>query len=160
METKRKSLFHVIKSNFQKYSMYYFLIIIMLSFQLLTNGTLLKPLNMTNIILQNSYILVLAIGMIMLIVLGNIDLSVGSITAFHGFWVAYVKVPAFIATLAGMLVFRGLTIVILEGKSIAPFPRLFQLISSGFLPDYQQGGDYHGTTLVIGGLLGDWCYGN
>lgn len=187
METKRKSLFHVIKSNFQKYSMYYFLIIIMLSFQLLTNGTLLKPLNMTNIILQNSYILVLAIGMIMLIVLGNIDLSVGSITAFtgalaavfiirfnwpvlltmvvclliggliggfHGFWVAYVKVPAFIATLAGMLVFRGLTIVILEGKSIAPFPRLFQLISSGFLLDYQQGGDYHGTTLVIGGLLG------
>lgn len=180
---KTEGIMSLLKISFQKYSMYFFLAIIMVAFQLLTDGVLLRPLNITNIILQNSYILILAIGMVILIILGDIDLSVGSIAAFtgalsaiftinmglstpitillclligmvigafQGFWVAYVKVPAFIATLAGMLIFRGLTIVVLDGKSLAPFPTQFQLISSGFLPDPFNGGGVHLFTLAVG----------
>ena len=74
----------MLQTIFQKYSMYIFLIFIMIIFQVLTDGVLLRPLNLTNVILQNSYILILAIGMVMLIILGDIDLSVGSIAAFIG----------------------------------------------------------------------------
>lgn len=169
------------KSVLENYSMYIFLVVIAFVFQVLTNGTLMRPLNLTNIILQNSYILILALGMMILIVLGHIDLSVGSVMAFvgaiasklmiengmntwvsviiclvigaligafQGFWVAYVKVPAFIATLAGMLIFRGLTIVVTGGKSIGPFPEDFQLISSGFLPDIVADSPVHIFSLV------------
>lgn len=182
MEKKSKETTIKIKSFFEKNSMYIFLALIALVFQVLTKGTLLRPLNITNIILQNSYILILAIGMMILIVLGHIDLSVGSIMAFvgaiasrlmiingmntwlaviiclimgaligafQGFWVAYVKVPAFIATLAGMLLFRGLTIVVTGGKSIGPFPTNFQLISSGFIPDLFNGSTLHLFSIVI-----------
>ncbi|MEH7085373.1 multiple monosaccharide ABC transporter permease [Neobacillus drentensis] len=170
----------------RQYSMILALVSIMILFQVLTDGILLRPLNITNLILQNSYILVLAIGMILVIITGHIDLSVGSIAAFigaisailmvnhevptavaiiislligaligawQGFWVAYVKIPAFIVTLAGMLLFRGLTMVVLEGKSIAPFPEAFQKISSGFIPDVFGGASLHILTLVIGALL-------
>lgn len=186
-DLKKDSILDLVKVSFQKYSMYFFLIIIMIAFQLMTNGVLLNPLNITNIILQNSYILILAIGMVILIILGDIDLSVGSITAFvgalsaiftikmglsmpiaitlclviggmigafQGFWVAYVKVPAFIATLAGMLIFRGLTIVVLDGKSLAPFPKNFQMISSGFISDVSSNSPIHIITLIIGILTG------
>lgn len=182
MEKKSKETTIKIKSFFEKNSMYIFLALIALIFQVLTKGTLLRPLNITNIILQNSYILILAIGMMILIVLGHIDLSVGSIMAFvgaiasrlmiingmntwlaviiclimgaligafQGFWVAYVKVPAFIATLAGMLLFRGLTIVVTGGKSIGPFPTNFQLISSGFIPDLFNGSTLHLFSIAI-----------
>ncbi|WP_303220313.1 multiple monosaccharide ABC transporter permease [Enterococcus asini] len=180
---KLDGILGILKGSFQKYSMYFFLAIIMIAFQIMTDGVLLKPLNITNIILQNSYILILAIGMVILIILGDIDLSVGSIAAFigalsaiftikmgmstplaivlclligiaigafQGFWVAFVKVPAFIATLAGMLIFRGLTIVALDGKSLAPFPGSFQQISSGFLPDISSGGGLHLVSLIVG----------
>lgn len=178
----QKFKFSDIINTLQNYSMYIFLAVIAIVFQVLTNGTLLRPLNITNIILQNSYILILAIGMMILIVLGHIDLSVGSIMAFvgaiasqlmiingmntwlsvliclviggligafQGYWVAYVKVPAFIATLAGMLIFRGLTIVVTDGKSIGPFPGDFQLISSGFIPDLFKGGALHLFSIAI-----------
>ncbi|WP_396954488.1 multiple monosaccharide ABC transporter permease [Niallia sp.] len=158
------------------------LVFIMVLFQIITDGLLLKPLNITNLILQNSYILVLAVGMLLVIVTGHIDLSVGSIAAFvgaisaimmvnyemspflaivislvlgavigawQGFWIAYVRIPAFIVTLAGMLLFRGLTMIVLEGKSIAPFPESFQKISSGFIPDIS-GGSLHLLTILIG----------
>ena len=115
------------------------LVLITVFFQIMTDGVLLKSLNVTNLILQNSYILVLAIGMLLVIITGNIDLSVGSVAAFvgavsavlmvdmkipfvlaviislligalvgawQGFWVAYVRIPSFIVTLAGMLLFR------------------------------------------------------
>lgn len=161
---KVKNLF---KGNIRQYGMGIALVSIMLLFEILTNGILLKPLNVTNLILQNSYILILAIGMLLVIITGNVDLSVGSVAAFigaigallminykvpvvisviicliigglvgawQGFWIAYVQIPAFIVTLAGMLIFRGLTLVILQGQTIAPFPELFQGISSGFIP--------------------------
>jgi putative multiple sugar transport system permease protein len=63
---------------------------------------------------------------------------------WQGYWVAFVKIPAFIVTLAGMLIFRGLTLVILDGESIGPFPTGFQKISTGFI---------HFTTIVIGIIL-------
>lgn len=171
-----------LKSFLNQYSMYIFLAVIALVFQILTNGILMKPLNITNLILQNAYILVLAVGMLILIVLGHIDLSVGSVAgfvgavsaimmvkyninpiitiivslligaavgAFQGFWIAYVKVPAFIATLAGMLLFKGLMIVVTGGKTIGPFPEIFQHISSGYIPDLFNGSGIHLFTLFI-----------
>jgi len=124
--------------------------------------------------------------MLMVIVLGHIDLSVGSVAAFtgaiagiliitngmnpflaillclglgaiigawQGFWIAYVRVPAFIVTLAGMLVFRGLTIVVLGGRTIASFPDSFRNLSAGFIPDFFNTADLHLTTLIIGALF-------
>lgn len=181
-----QTLVSMAKKNLRSSSMIIALIFIMLLFQILTEGILLKPLNITNLILQNSYILVLAIGMVLVIITGHIDLSVGSIAAFvgaiagilivtyhvstplaiiislligavigawQGFWIAYVKIPAFIVTLAGMLLFRGLTMVVLQGQSIAPFPKSFQGMSSGFIPDIFGGGEIHLLTIVIGVLL-------
>ncbi|MEK3835370.1 multiple monosaccharide ABC transporter permease [Paenibacillus sp. FSL R7-0128] len=174
------------KKNIRQYGMIIALIFISVFFQILTDGILLKPLNVTNLILQNSYILVLAIGMVLVIITGHIDLSVGSVAAFigalsaimmvdmelnpvlavvisllmgalvgawQGFWVAYVKIPAFIVTLAGMLLFRGLTMIVLNGQSIAPFPKTFQKISSGFIPDVASVGSLNVLTLIIGVLL-------
>ncbi len=152
----------------------------------MTDGTLLKPLNITNLVLQNSYIVIMAMGMLLVIVAGHIDLSVGSVAAFvgavsavmvvnngiplwlaipaclaigaiigawQGFWVAYMKIPAFIVTLAGMLIFRGLTLVLLHGQSIGPFPVEFQRMSSGFIPDLVSGEGLHVTSLLAGLLV-------
>ncbi|KHL95520.1 ABC transporter permease [Paenibacillus sp. IHB B 3415] len=174
------------KKNIRQYGMIIALIFISIFFQIMTDGILLKPLNVTNLILQNSYILVLAIGMVLVIITGHIDLSVGSVAAFigalsaimmvdmqmnpvlavilsllmgalvgawQGFWVAYIKIPAFIVTLAGMLLFRGLTMIVLNGQSIAPFPKAFQKISSGFLPDIAGGSSLNVLTLFIGVIL-------
>lgn len=174
------------KANIRQYGMLIALLLIMLLFQILTDGILLKPLNVTNLILQNSYILVLAIGMVLVIISGHIDLSVGSVAAFvgavaafmmvelnvplaaavvlsllmgaligawQGFWVAYVRVPSFIVTLAGMLMFRGLTMLVLKGQSVGPFPEAFRALSSGFIPDFSGGGGLHLLSLLIGALL-------
>ncbi len=180
---KLKVLF---KSNIRQYGMGIALVSIIVFFQILTGGILMKPLNVTNLILQNSYILVLAVGMFLCILTGNIDLSVGSVAAFvgaisailsiqlkipviptiiislligaligawQGYWIAYVRIPPFIVTLAGMLAFRGLTMVILRGQTIAPFPESYQIISSGFVPDVLGSGGLHITTLVIGVII-------
>jgi putative multiple sugar transport system permease protein len=134
-----------IKNNIRQYAMALALVVIMILFQVLTGGILFKPLNITNLILQNSYVLILGIGMLLVIITGNVDLSVGSVVAFvgaisailmvqmkmpvvpaviiclaigalvgawQGYWIAYMRIPAFIVTLAGMLVFRGLTMVL------------------------------------------------
>jgi len=176
----------VFKENITQYSMIIALIGIMIFFQIGSGGILLKPLNITNLILQNSYILILAIGMLLVIVAFQIDLSVGSVAAvvgayggimiinhhmsvplgiivlllmgacigaWQGFWIAYVRIPAFITTLAGMMVFRGLTYVALDGTSIAPFPKSFQLMSTGFIPDFFHGTSLHITTILIGIII-------
>ncbi|CAM3445729.1 multiple monosaccharide ABC transporter permease [Marinicrinis lubricantis] len=180
------TLTSLFKNNMRQYGMIIALILIMVLFQILTEGILLKPLNITNLILQNSYILVLAIGMVLVIITGHIDLSVGSVAAFvgalaailmvdmnipvfpavllslllgaligawQGFWVAYVRIPAFIVTLAGMLLFRGLTMVVLNGQSISPFPNSFQQMSSGFIPDIFGGSGIHILSVAIGVVL-------
>ncbi|MDR1391725.1 MAG: sugar ABC transporter permease [Clostridiales bacterium] len=143
------------------------LIAITLLFEFLTKGVLLSPQNITNLIMQNSCILLLSIGMMLCILTGgNIDLSVGSVLAFvgaingkliitkempihfvislviflgfligawQGFWIAYVRIPSFIVTLSGMLIFRGLAVLTLKGMTLTPFPNIFQEISGGFV---------------------------
>lgn len=171
---------------FSKYSMVIILVVLLIAFQLMTGGIFLRPLNITNIVLQNSHILVLAAGMLLVVLLGYVDLSVGSVVAFvgaiagllmvnngmspwlavpiclligaligawQGFWVAYVGIPAFIVTLAGLLMFRGLTQVVLGGQSLAPFPKAFQKISTGYLPDLFASEGLHVLTLVLGAVL-------
>ncbi|MFC4099300.1 multiple monosaccharide ABC transporter permease [Paenibacillus xanthanilyticus] len=175
-----------IRGNVRQYGMIIALIFIMLLFQFLSDGILLKPLNITNLILQNSYILILAIGMLLVIITGHIDLSVGSVAAFvgavsaimmvnhqmpfpiamvlslligaavgawQGFWVAYVRIPSFIVTLAGMLLFRGLTMLVLDGKSVAPFSDGFRAMSTGFIPNLPGEWSLHMVTLGIGIVL-------
>ena len=171
------------KANLREYGLLLALIIVMVFFQIMTGGILMKPLNLTNLILQNSYVVIMAIGMLLIIVAGHIDLSVGSVVGFigalaavmmvnyeinyvvtvivclivgvaigamQGFWVAYYRIPAFIVTLAGMLVFRGLTLALLEGQSIGPFPVEFQKLSSGFIPDIFGSGRPHMLTILLG----------
>ena len=70
------------------------LVVIMVLFQILTDGTLFKPLNLTNLVLQNSYIVIMALGMLLVIVAGHIDLSVGSVAGFIGALAAVLMVKA------------------------------------------------------------------
>ena len=160
-----------LKANLRQYGLLLSLFAIMLFFEVQTDGTLLQPLNLTNLILQNSYIVIMAMGMLLVIVSGHIDLSIGSVSGFvgglaavliveqhmpfvlagvlclavggaigaaQGYFVAYFKIPSFIVTLAGMLVFRGLELAILHGQSVGPFPIPFQRLSSGYLPEFLQ----------------------
>ena len=153
-------------SRLRQIGIFLALIVIVLLFQVLTNGRLLTAGNVANIIVQNSYILILAIGMVMIIIAGHIDLSVGSVAAFvgamsgvmitdwglpwwvallgsliigalvgawQGFWVAYIGIPAFIVTLAGMLIFRGLTQIVLGNQQITPFPTEYRQLGGGYL---------------------------
>ncbi len=170
------------KSHMRDYGMLISLLAIVLFFQYVTDGTLLRPLNLTNLVLQNSYIVIMALGMLLVIVAGHIDLSVGSIVGFigalaatlmvdyhlhfiptiilsllvggaigaaQGYWVAYFRIPSFIVTLAGMLVFRGLSLTLLAGQSVGPFPVEFQRLSSGFIPDVFGIPGFHLTTLLL-----------
>ncbi|HEX7555881.1 MAG TPA: hypothetical protein VF338_04600, partial [Leptolinea sp.] len=167
-----KTLTTLFRNNIREYGMLIALVAVMAFFQFQTGGILFKPVNITNLVLQNSYVITMALGMLLIIVSGWIDLSVGSVVAvigalagvlmvrynvnwvlvvaislvlgaaigaFHGYFVAYLKIPAFIVTLAGMLIFRGLTLALLQGESIGPFPVPFQKISSGFIPDIFNG---------------------
>jgi putative multiple sugar transport system permease protein len=142
----------------------------------------LQPLNITNIFLQNGHVIILALGMLLVIVSGHIDLSVGSVAAFtgacaawmtvslglpfwlvipltlvvggvigaiQGYWVAYWRIPSFIVTLAGMMVFRGATMWMLGNQNIGPFPKGFQAMSNGFIPDLTGIGRPHGLTLIL-----------
>ncbi len=175
-----------LKGGAREYGLLISLLVIIVFFQVSTGGVLLQPLNLTNLILQNSYIVIMALAMLMVIVAGHIDLSVGSVAGFigalsavlmieqdvnpfvaialcvlagaaigaiQGYWVAYWKMPSFIVTLAGMLVFRGLTILVLEGQSVGPFPDQFGAMSSGFIPDVFHGQSLRVTSLLIGVLL-------
>lgn len=171
------------KRHIREYGLLFALIAIMVFFQIATDGVLLRPVNITNLFLQNSYIVIMALGMLMVIVAGHIDLSVGSVMGFigalaavmivktglpvwaaailcliagmaigaiQGYFVAYWAIPSFIVTLAGMLVFRGLSLWILEGQSVGPFPRSFQALSTGFIPDVFSTGRPNVTALVAG----------
>ena len=174
-----------LKANLREYGLLFALIAIMAFFQIVTGGTLLRPINLTNLLLQNSYIVIMALGMLIVIVSGHIDLSVGSVMGFigalaavmvvnwdmpisvtmvvcviaggviggaQGYWIAYWKIPSFIVTLAGMLVFRGLSLWLLEGQSVGPFPREFQIIATGFVPDILPGGEALAEVLGVRNL--------
>ncbi|AEH90946.1 MULTISPECIES: multiple monosaccharide ABC transporter permease [Mesorhizobium] len=160
-------------TNLREYGLIIALIVIMLFFQFTTSGTLFKPVNLSNLVQQNSFIIVMALGMLLVIVSGYIDLSVGSVAGFigalaanmmviwqlgplsnplvvsiiclivggligaaQGYWIAYHRIPSFIVTLAGMLIFRGICQALLGGgSSVGPLPGDFKMLSSGFIPD-------------------------
>lgn len=158
-----------LKVFMKKNTMLIALVIVALFFQVKTGGTLLAPRNVTNLISQNGYVVILAVGMLMCILTGgNIDLSVGSIVAlvgalagtlivtkgmnvylaiaiclavgiligiWQGFWIAYVRIPAFIVTLSGMLLWRGVALMILGGLTISPFPENYLNLFNSYIPD-------------------------
>ena len=164
-----KRIKSLLRGNIRQYAMIIALIVVVVIFEILTKGILLKPLNISNLIQQNAYILILAIGMLLCILtIGNVDLSVGSVVgligalsaifilklnmpiwiaillslmagfvigAWQGLWIAYIGVPAFIVTLGGQLIFRGLTMVALQGTSLAPLPDAYTFMAAGFVPD-------------------------
>lgn len=88
LQTKRTDIAKILRS----YSMIFVLVAIVLLFQLLTGGLTLKPRNLTNIILQQSYIVILILGMLPVILTGNVDLSVGSIVVLVGAVAAVLQV--------------------------------------------------------------------
>jgi putative multiple sugar transport system permease protein len=175
------------RRNMRQYGMLFALGLIVVLFAVWTDGDLLLPRNVSNLVLQNSYILILAIGMMLVIIAGHIDLSVGSLTAFvgavgavlmvnhniswpialvlclamgaaagaaQGFLIAYLGIPSFIVTLAGMLTFRGLTEIFLKGQTIGPFPEGLQKVANSFLPEVGPNTNYHNLTLLLGiGLM-------
>jgi len=180
------SLKNLLRGNLRQYGMVIALAAIVVLFQVSTDGVLLRPLNLTNLLTQNSYILILAIGMVVVIIARHIDLSVGSVAAFvgavaatlmtkydvpwvlavilclglgaligawHGFWVAYVGIPAFIVTLASMLLFRGLTLVVLQGATVGDLPEGFEKMGNGFLPDIGPDTGLSNLTLLLAALL-------
>jgi len=180
------SLKHLLRGNVRQYGMVIALAAIVALFQVTTDGVLLRPLNLTNLLTQNSYILILAIGMVVVIIARHIDLSVGSVAAFvgavaatlmtkydvpwvlavilclglgaligawHGFWVAYVGIPAFIVTLASMLLFRGLTLVVLKGATVGGLPDGFEKMGNGFLPDVGPDTGMSNLTLLLAAVL-------
>ncbi|GGM79368.1 multiple monosaccharide ABC transporter permease [Dactylosporangium sucinum] len=155
--------------NLRQSGIYIAFAAIVVLFEILTEGSLLEPQNISNIVVQNSYILILAIGMILIIIAGHIDLSAGSVVAvtgafaavlmvnldvpwplailatlvvggligaWQGFWIAYFGIPAFIVTLAGMLVFRALTMTVLGNQGIGPFPDDVRTLANGFTPGF------------------------
>ena len=202
-----RGLVRLALGNVRQFGMLAALVLGLIFFQFTTNGVMLKSLNVTNIFLQNGYIMVMVLGMLLVIVIGHIDLSVGSVAAFtgavaavmmtnlgldpvlavvltlllggligvwQGFWIAYLGVPSFIVTLAGMLLFRGLTLWMLGGQPIGPFDESFRAIASGFFPEFIGtvpdpfgakeivlgpvplpfgGGALHLSTLLMGALL-------
>jgi putative multiple sugar transport system permease protein len=158
------------------------LVVIIIFFQVITGGLTLNPINLINLVNQNAYVLILAIGMVMVIIAGHIDLSVGSVAAFvgivvatsmvswhfppllavlvglvlgvligawQGFWVAYVGVPAFIVTLAGMLIFRGANQFFGQSNTITT-PDTFNQIGQGNIPDFGLDFGYSNGTLILG----------
>ena len=184
METNQKKF----KINIREYAMMFALVFVVLLFQVMTKGILLTPINITNLIQQNSYVMILACGMLLCILTGgNVDLSVGSVAGFigavsavfilkmdmailpailislgiglligmwQGWWIAYVGVPPFIATLAGMLIFRGLTMVTLKGTSLAPLPAAYNFIAAGFIADpFSAEGSTLNILAIIAGVL-------
>ncbi|MDD3139729.1 MAG: sugar ABC transporter permease [Lachnospiraceae bacterium] len=163
MEKKKQNLFG---TNIRQNGMIIALVVILIFFGIITQGVMYRPMNISNLFMQNSYVIFLAIGMFFCILTGNVDLSVGSVVAvagamlgymvvqegiptptaivitlvagiligvFQGSFIAFLNVPPFIVTLAGMLMFRGLTMVILRGQSLSPFSKGFQYFASGFV---------------------------
>ncbi|MDQ1571739.1 MAG: putative multiple sugar transport system permease protein [Actinomycetota bacterium] len=160
------------------------LVVIIILFEGLTGGLTLDPVNLINLVNQNAYVLILAIGMVMVIIAGHIDLSVGSIAAFvgivvatamvswhfppplafllgllmgvvigawQGWWVAYVGVPAFIVTLAGMLIFRGANQFFGNSNTVTT-PDSFNIIGGGNIPDFGPQFGFSNGTLLLGVL--------
>lgn len=181
MDTLRVTL----KNNIRQYTMFIALIGLMIVFTILTKGTFITARNLSNLFLQTAHIAIMACGVVLVIVAGHIDLSLGSVLGFtgaiaavlqvqykmgtvsaivitllvglliglwQGYWVAYQDVPAFIVTLAGMMIFRGALIGVTQGRTIAPMNDSFKAIGQEYLPNIITNEHFHMTTLIIGVL--------
>jgi len=179
---QRRDNMKVLKANIREFGMVIALIAIAILFQVLTDGILFRPANIFNLVTQNGYILILSVGMMLVILTGRIDLSVGSLLAFssalagvfiismgwpvwlavpavlavgalagafNGYWIAYKNIPFFIVTLVGMLVFRGLTMVVLSDGTLTPFPAGFHNVSAGHIPDLFGAGGMNITAFIL-----------
>ena len=184
-ESKLKQFTSFLGASLRQYSMLIALFAVMIFFEITTKQILLVPQNVSNLIFQNAYVVILAVGMLLCILTGgNIDLSVGSIVGligalagqliiinkvniylaiviclvagiaigmWHGFWIAYVQIPPFIVTLTGMLIFRGLTLVVLNGMTLSPFPAAYLGMSTGFFGDFFSVPKFNLTCMLVGG---------
>lgn len=185
-----------LKVGIQKYTMIIVLLLVTLFFTWGTQGKILLPQNITNLISQNAYVFVLATGMLLCILTGgNIDLSVGSVVCFVGavggvmmekmhlpvgiaivlmlllgavigawqaFWIAFLRIPPFIVTLSGMLVFRGLSNVVLGGQTLPikseTFIKLFGGGANCYVPDFLGGGDGLNRVAMAVGVIACVAY--
>ena len=183
---KESSVLASFATNARQYGIVGALIAIIIIFEFLTGGLLLQPNTVVQLIQQNAYVVILAIGMVMVIIATHIDLSVGSLVGFiggvvallmqnmhlgwfvailagllvglligiwQGFWVAFVGIPGFITTLAGMLIFRGLATTMINA-SIPVNNSAFNGIAANFLPNLLGWwGPFDGLTIVVGALV-------
>ncbi len=171
----------------KKYTMVIALVLVVIFFSITTQGKILFPQNVNNLISQNGYVFVLAAGMLLCILTGgNIDLACGSVVCFtggigavmmssginvwiavlvmlivgaligawQGFWIAYIKVPPFITTLAGMYAFRGLSNVVLKGLAVGVSNTTFLNVFGGgadcYIPDFLGGGSINMLCVIAG----------
>ena len=169
-----------IKAVLKKNTMVIALILLTLFFTFQTGGAILLPQNINNLIAQNSYVVILAVGMLLCILTGgNIDLSVGSVVcligaiagklivtykmniflaiiiclvvglgigAFQAFWIAYMRIPPFIVTLSGMLLWRGVALLVLAGLTISPFPDEYLVLFNNYVENPM-------TALIVGVII-------
>ena len=171
----------------QKNTMTLILVLVFAFFAWRTEGKILMPNNISNLIAQNAYVFILATGMLLCILTGgNIDLAVGSVVCFAGavgalmmangtnmwvavavmlaiglsvgafqaFCIAYIKVPPFITTLAGQLIFRGLSNVVLGGKTCTVSNEQFLKVFGGgaecYVPDFFSGETINYLCVAVG----------
>ena len=167
MSSNKSILWEKTKAFLLKNTMVIALVVVYLFFVIRSEGRMFLPQNINNLIMQNSYVVILAVGMLLCILTGgNIDLSVGAtvclvgaiagvlmvnlgwniylvmilcllvgvaIGVWQGFWIAYVRIPPFIVTLAGMLLFRGLAQAILGGTTISGFSDAYLAIFNNYV---------------------------
>mgnify|MGYP005760274077 CR=1 FL=1 len=179
-----------VKAALKKNTMLFVLIVVTILFQIMITasgkGSMFAPTNVSNLIMQNSYVVILATGMLLCILTGgNIDLSVGSIVAlvgavsgilivnmhvniyvamlaclvvglligiWQGFWIAYMNIPPFLVTLSGMLVWRGLATVLLNGTTISPYPDNYLKYFTSYIPSGESA-----NVLVVSLVIGAVC---
>lgn len=164
---KKLGIVDIIKKNINQFMLIIEMIVIFLLFAYLSDGMFLTPINFTNLLMQACTFSLLAIGMVFLLIAGEIDISCGAalgflgtlaatlqvtygmgtgpvivitlicgvlIGAWNGFWVAYGNIPSFIVTMASMLVFKGLTLLVGNGTSIGPMDEVFCMLGQGYIP--------------------------
>ena len=179
------TLISMLRTNIRDYGMFIALVVIFIVFGFMTNGIFLGPFNFTNLLNQTAYVAVLAVGMTLVIVTRQIDLSVGYIGAFlgayvvvavetggqsvtvallgaflitifvgvvKGFFIAKIKVPSFVVTLAGMFIFKGFLMIKTGNRTISTTNDFFIKVGTGYLPTVELA-DYDLVTIILGGVI-------
>jgi putative multiple sugar transport system permease protein len=181
----------LISENIRDYGMYIALLVIILTFSIMTNGLFMSSRNISNLLDSTGYIAVLAVGMTLVIVIRHIDLSVGFLAGFlgaivailltqmgvplivaipvililgaiiglfTGFFVAQIGIPSFVATLAGMLIFRGAILQVTEKTGTIIIQNdTFNAIGNGYIPSLLHVSGLHLLSLLVG-LMGILFY--